>query len=53
MDLSRSYISPIQEANENEREKMAFYNPFQAQILDSGALPDQQEVASVVILSAN
>lgn len=53
MDLSRSYISPIQEANEREREKMAFYNPFQAQILDSGALPEQEEIANVAILSAN
>jgi hypothetical protein len=53
MDLYKLYAHPTHEANEQKREQMMFYNPFNVAILDSGALPKDIEMQNTVILSGN
>lgn len=53
MNLNKLYEHPMHEADEKEREKMMFYNPFQEFILEGVPPSTEAELQYVAILSSN
>lgn len=54
MNTYVTYINPLQEPDEREREKMMFFNPFQVPVIEGVPKTSKDaDLSTVVILSDN
>lgn len=56
MNRTRLYVDPIYEPDESKREKMMFFNPFNANVIEGASAPSaekDQDLSTTVILSSN